>query len=126
MQNRATDRMFVVFPQIMKSFSLVPLLAFLFATSAHALTDREHFDKWCTQGSSVAAAGRCLGYLLAAEDALAHDSIEGVRACLPPTIGLSEQHRIVIDWLKANPEAKSLTALGLVARAYAERYPCEK
>jgi hypothetical protein len=109
----------------MKTISIVPLLACIFATTAHALTDREHLDKWCTQASSV-AAGRCIGYLLAAEDALSHDSIEGVRACLPPAIGLSEQHRIVIDWLKANPEAKSLTALGLVARAYAAHYPCGK
>lgn len=116
---------FVAFPQIMKPVSIVSLLAFLFATTAQALTDREHLDKWCTQASSV-AAGRCIGYLLAAEDALAHDSIEGVRACLPPAIGLSEQHRIVTDWLKANPEARSLTALGLVARAYAAHYPCGK
>ena len=71
---------FVAFPQIMKPVSIVPLLAFFLATTAHALTDREHLDKWCTQASSV-AAGRCIGYLLAAEDALAHDSIEGVRAC---------------------------------------------
>ncbi|MBI5108239.1 MAG: hypothetical protein HZA62_05785 [Rhodocyclales bacterium] len=63
----------------MKSFAFVPLLAFTFATTAHALTDREHLLTWCTQGSSV-AAGRCIGYLLAAEDALSHDRIAGVRA----------------------------------------------
>ena len=95
------------------------------ATSAHALTDREHLEKWCTHSSYV-AAGRCHGYLLAAEDALANQSIEGIRACLPKSITLPEQHRIVTDWLKANPDTTSLTALGLVARAYASHYPCEK
>lgn len=70
------------------------------------------------------AVGRCLGYLLAAEDALSRDSIEGVRVCLPTSIGLPEQHRIVIEWLQANPQAQAHSALGLVARAWAERYPC--
>lgn len=95
------------------------------ATSALALTDRQHLEKWCTNASSVASA-RCIGYLLAAEDALAHDSIEGVRACLPADIGLSEQHQIVMDWLKTHDEVDAKTALGLVARAYAARYPCNQ
>lgn len=95
------------------------------APAAHALTDREHLEKWCTRGSSV-AAGRCIGYLLAAEDALATDSIEGIRACLPRSITLQEQHRIVIEWLETHPGAEgSATALGLVARAYAQHYPCK-
>lgn len=102
---------------------MLALAAACAAPAAHALTDREHLEKWCSRGSSV-AAGRCIGYLLAAEDALASDSIEGVRACLPRSITLQEQHRIVIDWLQAHPEAQTATALGLVARAYAERYPC--
>jgi hypothetical protein len=109
----------------MKSLRWFPIFALLWANTAHALTDREHLEKWCTRGSSV-AAGRCIGYLLAAEDALAHDAIEGVRACLPREIGLSEQHRIVIDWLRDNPQAEALSALGLVARAWAQRYPCTK
>lgn len=109
-----------------KNKLLVSLLAALFyAGTAHALTDRDHLLKWCTHGSSV-AAGRCIGYLLAAEDALAKDSIEGVRACLPQGIGLTEQHRIVLEWLNANPAVESVTALGLVARAYAANYPCGK
>lgn len=93
------------------------------APTALALTDRADLEKWCTQGSLV-ASGRCIGYLLAAEDALAHDSIEGVRACLPKTITLQEQHRLVLSWLQAHPDTSALTALGLVARAYAQKYPC--
>jgi hypothetical protein len=93
--------------------------------AAHALTDREHLEKWCTHGSAV-AAGRCIGYLLAAEDVLARDSIEGVRACLPRDIGLAEQHAVVLEWLNAHPEAESASAAGLVARAYASRYPCAR
>lgn len=103
--------------------NLIVAAALLYCAAAQALTDRADFEKWCTQGSPV-AAGRCLGYLLAAEDALAGNSIDGVRACLPPDIGLAEQHRIVMDWLRAHPEAGARTAMGLVARAYAERYPC--
>lgn len=109
----------------MKTRTLVALLALSCATSAHALTDRGHLEKWCTHGSSV-AAGRCIGYLLAAEDALANDSVEGIRACLPSGIGLADQHRIVLEWLAAHPDARSRTALGLVARAYAEHYPCDR
>lgn len=100
------------------------LTLLLHATSAQALTDRQHLEKWCTHASSVASA-RCIGYLLAAEDALAHDSVEGVRACLPAGIGLSEQHKIVMDWLQTHEEVQAKTALGLVARAYAARYPCK-
>ncbi len=103
---------------------LIPSLAMLFhGASAQALTDRADFEKWCAQTSSV-GAGRCLGYLLAAEDALAHNSIDNVRACLPRDIGLAEQHRIVMEWLRRNPEAVAPTAMGLVARAYAASYPC--
>ena len=101
------------------------LTVLLQATGAHALTDRQHLEKWCTNASSVASA-RCIGYLLAAEDALAHDSIEGVRACLPAGIGLSEQHKIVLDWLQNHQAVDTITALGLVARAYAAQYPCDK
>lgn len=94
------------------------------APGAQALTDRAHLEKWCTHDSAV-AAGRCIGYLLAAEDALSADSIEGIKACLPEDITLGQQHRIVTAWLQAHPEAQAGTALGLVARAYAERYPCQ-
>ncbi|MFH1871479.1 MAG: Rap1a/Tai family immunity protein [Pseudomonadota bacterium] len=103
-------------------FAIAALLA---APAAQALTDREHLIKWCTGTSSV-AAGRCIGYLLAAEDALSADSVEGVRACLPRDTGLQQQHKIVVDWLEANPDAASGTALGLVARAYAQHFPCSK
>ena len=97
----------------------------LISNQAQALTTREKFEKWCTGTSTVAGAGRCLGYLLAAEDALAHDSIEGIRACLPKDISLQEQNRIVLEWLAANPNAEAKTAMGLVARAYAASYPCK-
>jgi hypothetical protein len=103
------------------------LITLLLIAPAHALTTREKLEKWCTSSTgSVAGAGRCLGYLLAAEDALSQDSIEGVRACLPENITLQEQNRIVIDWLKANPNAEAKTAMGLVARAYAAHYPCKR
>ncbi len=94
---------------------------------AYAFTTREKLEKWCISSTgSVAAAGRCIGYLLATEDALSQDSIEGVRACLPENITLQEQNRIVIEWLKANPNAEAKTAMGLVARAYAAHYPCKR
>jgi hypothetical protein len=108
-----------------KHLLLLSLAGLLAAPAAHALTDPGDILKWCTQ-SSAAASGRCLGYLLAAEDALAADSIEGVRACVPRDIGLQQQHKIVVDWLRANPSATAATALGLVARAYAEYFPCPR
>lgn len=108
-----------------KFLLLLSLAGLLPGPAAHALTDPGDIHKWCTQ-SSAAASGRCLGYLLAAEDALATDSIEGVRACLPRDIGLQQQHKIVVEWLQANPTATAVTALGLVARAYAQHYPCSR
>lgn len=113
----------MVQPMAKKLLILLSLGTLLAAPAARALTNPEDILTWCTQ-SSAAASGRCLGYLLAAEDALATDSIEGVRACLPRDIGLQRQHRIVVDWLRANPSATAVTALGLVARAYAHHYPC--
>jgi hypothetical protein len=104
---------------------LLLLGAVLAPSAAQALTDGEDLLKWCTQ-SSAAGSGRCLGYLLAAEDALATDSIEGVRACLPRDIGLQQQHRIVVDWLRAHPTATAVTAMGLVARAYGQHFPCSR
>jgi hypothetical protein len=90
---------------------------------AQALTSREDLYKWCTQGSSV-AVGRCLGYLLAAEDALSVDDIEGIRACLPRDITLQIQHRSVMEWLGRHPDATANSAIGLIARAWAEAFPC--
>lgn len=101
----------------------VVIAALALAPAAYALTDRAHLEKWCTHDSAV-AAGRCIGYLLAAEDALSRDSVEGTRACLPREITLQDQHGLVLAWLKAHPDAQAATALGLVAQAYAGRYPC--
>ena len=108
------------------------LLPLLFAVSllvpgqaAFALTDRADLEKWC-QRSSAAAVGRCYGYLRAAADVLASDSIDGVRACLPRDIELPEMHRLLRDWLSAHPAAMTTSAMGLVARALAARYPCPK
>ena len=98
-------------------------VALLNAAPLQAQTSRADFEKWCAQTSSV-GAGRCLGYLLAAGDALYGNSIDNVRACLPADIGLAEQLRIVMEWLRANPDAVAPTAIGLVARAWAARYPC--
>ncbi len=108
----------------MRLLALVLLAAAtLNAAPVSAQTSRADFEKWCAQTSSV-GSGRCLGYLLAAEDALYGNSIDSVRACLPPDIGLAEELRIVMEWLRANPDAVAPTAMGLVARAWAARYPC--
>ena len=93
------------------------------AAAALAMSDRDDIEKWCTHGSAV-AAGRCFGYLLAVEDVLSRDGIEGVRACLPKEITLQEQHRIVVAWLRKNPGAIANSSAGLVARAYAASFPC--
>jgi hypothetical protein len=104
---------------------IVFFLVFLPSTAALALTDRAHLEKWCTHSSQV-AAGRCIGYLLAAEDVLATQTIDGVQACLPRDVTLQQQHQTVIDWLEAHPDTGDATAMALVSRAYAERFPCKK
>lgn len=107
----------------LRSLSLL-LLAWLTTGNSLALTEREDFEHWCRRETSAAGAGRCLGYLLAAEDVLSQDSIEGVRACMPRSITLNEMHALVLSWLQAHPEAQAGTAMGLIARALAARYPC--
>ncbi len=106
-----------------KILLLLSLATLVAPPAARAVTDPGDILKWCSQ-TSAAASGACLGYLLAANDALATDSIEGIRACMPRNIGLQQQHKIVVDWIRANPSATATTALGLVARAYAEHFPC--
>lgn len=101
------------------------LALLLVAVGAQAETGRERLEKWC-RGESSAGSGTCLGYLLAAEEALAGDSIEGLRACLPPDLTLKARLRILSDWLHEHPEHQTQSALGLVVRAYAARYPCSK
>lgn len=103
---------------------LLMLSLWLSAGNASAQTERADLERWCRIETSAAGAGRCLGYLLAARDVLARDSIEGVRACLPPTVKLQEQLDIVMRWLQANPDARAATAMGLIARALATDYPC--
>ena len=109
----------------MKKFLIVlpALLALQPVTAGAGQTERTEFETWCRQGSA-SASGACLAYLLAARDVLTQDSIEGVRACLPDAVKLGELQRIVLEWLAANPDARSASALGLVARAYAARFPC--
>ncbi len=99
------------------------LLISLYSSTVSAITDRADILKWC-QGSSVVAAGRCIGFLLAAEDALSLGPVEGTRVCLPERIGLKELYAAILDWIPAHPEAKTKTGLGLVAQALAARYPC--
>ena len=109
----------------MKKFLIVlpALLALQPVTAGASPTERTEFETWCRQGTA-SASGACLAYLLAARDVLAQDSIEGVRACLPDEVKLAELQRIAQEWLVANPAARSASALGLVARAYAARFPC--
>ena len=102
---------------------VLSLAALSFAAQAWALTDRSDLEKWCTHASAV-AAGRCIGYLLAAEDVLSTAGVEGVRACVPRDVTLQQLHQAVIEWLAAHPDEGM--ALALVARAYAERFPCGK
>ncbi len=92
--------------------------------SVHAITDRSDVLKWC-QGHSVAASGRCIGFLLAAEDALSVGPVEGVSACLPASVTLKEMYAVVLGWLPEHPEAQAKTGLGLVSQALSASYPCK-
>lgn len=99
------------------------LAALTWTSSPLAATGRADLEKWCTHGT-VAASGTCFGYLLAAQDALTAHRVEGARACLPAKIELAEKHRIVLEWLRANPNDQEGSAFDLVVRAFAARYPC--
>ena len=111
----------------MRSMQLVvsatAMTACLVSVDVSAVTGRSDLEKWCTHGTAV-ASGTCFGYLLAAQDALTRDRVMGVRACLPVKIELPEKHRIVLDWLKENPQVKDGSVFDLVVLAYTARYPC--
>lgn len=127
--SRFSERLLIPTSSRPAAWAMILLLtgfSVLTAPPAHALSDRAKLEKWCMKGTSVAAEGRCIGYLLAVEDVLAHDAVEGIRACLPADLTLTEQHRIVVEWLQAQPPTDAHTAAGLVARAYATRYPCHR
>lgn len=111
----------------MKRILLLLFAASLFVPvkAALALTGRADLEKWCQRGSA-AAVGRCYGYLRATADVLASDSIDGVRACLPRDTELPEMHRLLSEWLNTHPATMTTSAMGLVARALSERYPCPK
>ncbi len=99
-------------------FSLLP-------SPAQALTERGDVIKWCT-GGSIAGSGRCAGFLLAVEDALAVGTVEGVRACIPRDVTIQALFRSMAGYFDAEPEAQAETGLGLVAQAYARTWPCKE
>lgn len=71
--------------------------------------------------------GICTGYSVAVMDAmLAGQAVNGYTACAPVGVTASQVRDVVIGYLKAHPEVRHYAAVGLVAEAIAEAFPCNK
>ena len=70
----------------------------------------------------------CSGYVAAIVDVLANDnSVNGFRACLPRRgITVDKVTNVVRQYLERNPKERHLAAVGLVAEALSQAFPCNK
>jgi hypothetical protein len=63
-------------------------------------------------------------YSVAIADALATATISGFRACIAYATTMEQISDIVINYLRAHPERRQLSANSLVASALSEAFPC--
>jgi hypothetical protein len=71
----------------------------------------------------------CLGYVVAIADAMGtvqagDGTVAGFRTCLPESVKQGQARDVAINFLRARPELRHLTASSLVAEALAEAFPC--
>jgi hypothetical protein len=82
---------------------------------------------WCLSASR-SEQGLCNGYILGIADAMVDGKIvEGFTACIPAPVRLRSPGQlfgVVKRFLASHPEKRQLSATGLVAQAFQERYPC--
>jgi hypothetical protein len=72
------------------------------------------------------ARALCRGYIMAVHDVLSDIGalVDGIEACLSGRESVTSLVTLVVDYLEANPQVRSIKADGLVAYALALEYPC--
>jgi hypothetical protein len=75
---------------------------------------------------SPEARALCRGYIMGIHDVLSDIGalVDGTRACLTGRESVASLITLVVDFLEANPQVRSIKADGLVAYAFALEYPC--
>ena len=66
----------------------------------------------------------CLGYLTAILDVLSSGPVAGKRACIPASVDENQVVDIATGYIRSHPEIRHLTALAIVAQAFAASFPC--
>jgi hypothetical protein len=77
------------------------------------------------QSSATIERMDCLGYVSAIADTLGSGGqIQGIKACLPPTVTRGQAQDVVVQWLLNNAAHRHHAAPVLTAAAFAGAFPC--
>jgi hypothetical protein len=68
----------------------------------------------------------CFGYIEAVTDALVRNSLNGYEACVPQEVTVGQLQNIVVQYLRQDPRDRHLGAIGLVAHAISNAFPCRQ
>jgi hypothetical protein len=74
----------------------------------------------CTGGNLP----HCVGYLMGVADAMEGNPINGYRACIPVGVIGSQLRDVVVQYLGIHAANRQRGAIGLVADAYEQNFPC--
>jgi len=67
----------------------------------------------------------CLGYIdSVVNDMRMYGSVDGYNACLPPVFEDSRRRDVVVAFLARHPRDRDSGATELIARAFADAFPC--
>ena len=108
----------------LKAFVLVVLFC-SHSTWAAFKTGNDLYND-CSQERSPAWVG-CYGYIQAIADAFqAENRINGYIACPPPTAQAGQLIDVVMNHLRVNAARRHYDAVGLVAHALSDAFPCSR
>jgi hypothetical protein len=85
----------------------------------------------CRPSANFFAQGACMGLILGVADVMSGAREDGGavaggwRACLPRIIG-QQARDVAVGFLTRHPEVRHKAAWSLVARAFAEAFPCQQ
>jgi hypothetical protein len=80
---------------------------------------------FCTLNNDVLAKGICLGYVEAIADFVRYFGYQGVKYCADPNVTAQQMMDITVQFLRANPATRHLSASGIVAVALTQNFPCQ-
>jgi hypothetical protein len=114
-------------------------LAIAIAPHTASAADGMEFQRWCSDNDR-GFDGLCMGYMLAAMDAMSANGYsedmmalyigaEGdfitARSCTSENVTNGQLFAVAKNYVNAHPEEWHMNAMGIIARAWAEAFPCE-